>query len=399
MTEQEALARGSKILVVSDVSDYLSSNISRKSKQPLTSGVTSLIHNLEQALGGEYTFLNLNPYSLKGDKSLFPVRWIPPRYPQFELAIPNPVTLWQTMRDFKPDAIFNVTPDGSIGRMAKLLCHFPGSRDSRDGRQLPYALAYTSNLDQYVSMWVEDFTKGWVNIPSEQFDPYFRLVFKGANKVMVPTKKSQDKLHRMGINNTVVLPRGVDTGTFRLPNETDANPYLRYDWYRNNPLPVFTFHGRVSLVKSIDEFLSLDTPNAYKIVIGEGPYRQVLERQFVDPQIHFLGARYGEDLASHIRYACLSFFPSKTDTWGQAVTEAMASGVPVIAYNTQGPGEIVIPGVTGELVPIGTRLSEVIPDAIKIDRVLCAQTTAAVYSWENTARILVQNLTQINWKN
>ncbi len=394
----EQLEKGSRILLISDITNQPPKTFFWKKRDPLSSGVNNLANQLEAGLKDDYKLLHLNMDSHDQDGPMFPVR-VPTLYPPVEIAIYNWTRLWQTMKDFHPDAIFNLTPEGSIGRVAKWLCHRPGMWNSQDGQKIPYSVAYTTNWDQYWSQWINDDTRGIINKPPESFQPFYSLVFKGADTVLVPTPKYQEKLARMGIDNAVVWPRGVDTELFRPTQEGDCNPYEEYDWYRDNQLPIYIYFGRISTVKNIEDFLSLHTPDAHKIVIGDGPHKKRLERHFKnDPRIHFLGPLYGKKLANHIRHADLSFFPSMTDTFGQTIIQAQACGVPVIAYDVPGPGEIVIAKKTGMLADVGAPLSEVISDALKINRESCAQIAAERYPWSETTRILLENLHQIHWK-
>ena len=395
--ESNPLARGAKILFVCD---SIGSNLGPpkpKYGEPWTNGVSNMVRYIIDELRGNYKIFVLHPYMQDGNSDVFK-RFTLPRYPQVELAIPNPFRTWKIIRNFEPDAIFIITPDGPLGRTAKLLCHFPGSRFTKNGRTIPYVLAYTTNLDDYLSLYISHHTGGLIKFPSKTFHSLYKLTFRGANKVLVPTRKYQVKLHLMGIDKTAILPRGVASVLFRPIQTTDRNPYYQYTWFRKNPLPIYLYHGRVSLLKGIENFLSLHTPCAYKVVIGEGPYRKTLERKFIGSSVRFLGARYDEELAAHIRFADLSFFPSKTDTWGQAITEAGASGIPVIAYDTPGPGEIIIPGITGVLIQPDSSLGEGIHEGIRMNRELCAQTVVARYSWKQTARTFINNLPRIAWK-
>jgi glycosyltransferase involved in cell wall biosynthesis len=106
------------------------------------------------------------------------------------------------------------------------------------------------------------------------------------------------------------------------------------------------YMGRVSIEKGLDDFLSLDLPGS-KVVIGGGPDLARLQEDY--PDAHFLGPRYGEELAGLLSSADVFVFPSRTDTLGLVMLEAMACGVPVAAYRVPGPQDVVRDGYTGAL--------------------------------------------------
>jgi glycosyltransferase involved in cell wall biosynthesis len=108
--------------------------------------------------------------------------------------------------------------------------------------------------------------------------------------------------------------------------------------------PIFLYVGRVAVEKNIEAFLELDLPGI-KWVVGDGPARRELERRFADAQ--FLGTKTGEELAWHYRQADVFVFPSRTDTFGLVMLEAMACGTPVAAFPVTGPIDVVEPGISG----------------------------------------------------
>jgi glycosyltransferase involved in cell wall biosynthesis len=130
--------------------------------------------------------------------------------------------------------------------------------------------------------------------------------------------------------------RCVDTGLFHADEKRSGEL----------PRPIFAYIGRVAVEKNIEAFLELDLPGS-KWVVGDGPARASLERRY--PAARFLGMKSGEELAWHYRQADVFVFPSRTDTFGLVMLEAMACGTPVAAYPVSGPIDVVTPGVTGIL--------------------------------------------------
>ena len=146
---------------------------------------------------------------------------------------------------------------------------------------------------------------------------------------MVATPTLRRELEDQGFTNVVDWSRGVDTELFRPRN----------DHALNLPRPIYLYVGRVAIEKNIEAFLRLDLPMGSKVVVGDGP--QMIELQARYPEVSFTGAKHGEDLARHYASADVFVFPSKTDTFGLVMLEALASGVPVAAYPVPGPNDVV----------------------------------------------------------
>jgi glycosyltransferase involved in cell wall biosynthesis len=152
-----------------------------------------------------------------------------------------------------------------------------------------------------------------------------------------------------------------------------------------DPRPVFIFVGRVAVEKSVEDFLQLDLPGT-KYVVGDGPARAALERAY--PDARFTGYRFGEELAALLGAADVFVFPSRTDTFGVVMLEAMACGLPVAAYPVTGPIDVVRHGVTGML---DDDLRRAALGALRLDREACRRAAAAC-SWEEATRQFFGNL-------
>jgi glycosyltransferase involved in cell wall biosynthesis len=153
---------------------------------------------------------------------------------------------------------------------------------------------------------------------------------------MVSTPTMQQRLQSRGFGNIVRWQRGVDTNLFRPRDKA----FLKL------PRPVAVYVGRVAVEKNLDAFLRMPWRGS-KLVIGDGPQRERLQAR--NPDVHFSGYRFGEDLARHLAAADIMVFPSLTDTFGLVNLEAMACGVPVAAFPVAGPIDVVEDGVTGAL--------------------------------------------------
>ena len=144
---------------------------------------------------------------------------------------------------------------------------------------------------------------------------------------MAATPALAAELRTRGFRNVVLWSRGVDTSLFH-PRSADLCL----------PMPVFLCVGRVAVEKNLEAFLDLDLPGT-KLIVGDGPARAALERKY--PDAVFLGARHGEELAEIYAASDIFVFPSKTDTFGLVLLEALASGLPVAAFPVTGPRDVI----------------------------------------------------------
>jgi UDP-2,3-diacylglucosamine pyrophosphatase LpxH len=196
-----------------------------------------------------------------------------------------------------------------------------------------------------------------------------------AKAMMVATHAIRADLERRGFRNLVMWTRGVDTALFR------PGPQLPTGWTQ----PVFMYVGRVAVEKNIEAFLSLDLPGT-KVVVSDGPQRAALERRF--PAAVFTGAKIGEELAAHFRSADVFVFPSRTDTFGLVLLEAMASGTPAAAFPVTGPIDVVVQGKSGVL---SDDLRTAALAALTLRRDVVRQ-HALHFSWERATTQFLDNL-------
>ena len=181
---------------------------------------------------------------------------------------------------------------------------------------------------------------------------------------MVATQPLADELAQKGMKNLVLWSRGVDTELFR----------PRAKSLITEPRPVFAYLGRVAVEKNVESFLKLDLPGT-KYVIGDGPDLAEMKRRY--PAVKFAGFKTGDDLAQHLAAADVFVFPSRTDTFGLVVIEALACGVPVVAYPVRGPLDIIEDGETGCL---DEDLQAAAVRALAIDPYKCRK-GALKYTW------------------
>ena len=261
-----------------------------------------------EALGVHVTFLNYEG-----------LRTLPlPNYPEIRLAVPRPSEIAERIKAARPDAI-HIATEGTIGHLVRRYCLAAG---------LPFTTSFHTRLPEYLSVRMP-FPERWAWA-------FLRRFHAPSAGVMVATPALAAELERRRFANVMVSPLGVDTGLFR--------PRLHADLGLKRP--VFLSVGRLAIEKNIEAFLALDLPGT-KVVVGDGPQRAELEKQC--PDAVFLGMKRGEELARIYAAADAFVFPSRTDTFGLVLLEALASGVPVAAYPVTGPRDVIGSAPVGAL--------------------------------------------------
>ena len=232
-----------------------------------------------------------------------------PGYPGIRVALPEPTRIAALIAEANPDSI-HIATEGPIGLLVRRYCR----KHAR-----PFTTSFHTRFPDYISARAP--------IPEAWIWAALRWFHSASRAVMAATPALADELRQRGFRNVVLWPRGVDIGLFH-PRETD----LRL------PRPIFLSVGRIAVEKNLDAFLSLDLPGT-KVVVGDGPARATLERTY--PDAVFLGAQAGEQLAATYAAADVFVFPSRTDTFGLVLLEALASGVPVAAFPAAGPRDVI----------------------------------------------------------
>jgi glycosyltransferase involved in cell wall biosynthesis len=199
---------------------------------------------------------------------------------------------------------------------------------------------------------------------------------------MVPTPSIGGELAARGFDNCVIWPRGVNLERFTPEGERAERTG------RAKTEPLFMYIGRVAVEKNIRAFLDLDLPGE-KWVVGGGPDLERLRRQY--PGVHFAGPQAHADLARYYRAADVFVFPSRTDTFGLVLLEALACGVPVAAFPVAGPIDVIGNSGPGAL---DNDLRAAALKALHVPRE-AARTHALQYSWNQVARLFLSYLAPI----
>lgn len=296
-----------------------------------------------------------------------------PRYPHLKMGVPSKrrlVELWTLQR---PDLV-HIATEGPLGwsalQAAQLL-------------KLPVVSDFRTNFHAYSA----HYGVGWLKKP---IVGYLRKFHNRTLCTMVPTEALRRDLAAAGFENLQVVARGVDTRRFGPMKRSVA---LRRTWGADEGTRVVTCVGRLAPEKNLGLLLAAYAamrradPSLKLVLVGDGPARDALREAC--PDAVFAGLRSGEDLAAHFASADLFLFPSRTETFGNVVPEAMASGLAVLAYDLAAAGELITPGVDGLLAPDGNErafvdqaltLARNPAFAAQLGRQACA--TAARLGWE-----------------
>ena len=277
-----------------------------------------------------------------------------PTYPEIRLALLPGRRLRRALDQYAPDAI-HVATEGPLGIAARRFC---------TRARLAFTTSYHTQFPQYV--------RKRVPIPESWSYAYLRGHHGAARRTLVATEQQRRNLVENGFDNVVIWSRGVDTDLFR----PCGREHLRW------PRPIWIYVGRVAVEKNLEAFLAADLPGA-KIVVGDGPDLAKLRQRFATA--HFVGYKFGDELARHLSSADVFVFPSRTDTFGLVMLEAMACGTPVAAYPVTGPIDVVRDGYSGRLDEDLTRAALA---ALEIPREQCRR-AALEHTWERaTAQFL-----------
>lgn len=286
--------------------------------------------------------------------------WPCPTYPEIRLAMGCGSRLSRLLDDFQPEAM-HIATEGPLGLAARSYCRRQG---------LPYTTSFHTRFPEYVHMRFK--------VPLSWSYALLRWFHGGSHRVMVATPSLVEELTGRGFQNMVLWSRGVDTETFK-PGSKD---------FIQDSRPIFLYAGRVAVEKSIEDFLAADLPGT-KYVVGDGPQRVLLEQKY--PDVRFVGYKTGPELASYIAASDVFVFPSRTDTFGLVVLEALACGVPVAAYPVQGPKDVL---TDPKVACLSEDLRQAATDALKLDPEDCRR-FALRFTWERCATQFLGHLAPI----
>ena len=283
-----------------------------------------------------------------------------PSYPDLRVALPYQAKLARLIAEARPDSI-HIATEGPIGLSARRYCRKHG---------LPFTTSFHTRFPDYISARLP--------VPESLIWAAMRWFHGAGQAVMAATPALAVELRGRGFRNVVLWPRGVDTGHFH-PRAVDLGL----------PRPIFLCVGRVAVEKNLEAFLDLDLPGT-KVVVGDGPALGALAAKY--PQAVFPGAQQGEELAQTYAAADVFVFPSKTDTFGLVLLEALASGLPVAAFPVTGPRDVIGAAPVGAL---NEDLRAACLSALTVSPQACFD-FATRHTWQASARAFVENISDIS---
>jgi len=280
-----------------------------------------------------------------------------PTYNEIKLALATRRAVTKRLEGAAIDHI-HIATEGPVGLATRRHC----MRAKRI-----FTTSYHTRFPEYIS--------ARTRIPEALTYALLRRFHNASAGVMVSTASLANDLAKRGFERLMPWSRGVDHELFS-PTKAAVLDF---------PRPVFLYAGRLAPEKNVEAFLGLDLPGS-KIVVGDGPSRRALEENY--PKAHFLGAKAADALAVLYASADVFVFPSRTDTFGIVLIEAMASGLPVAAYPVMGPLDVV--GKSGVGV-LNEDLRAACLAALDVPREK-ARAHALTYTWANSARQFLDNI-------
>ena len=295
-----------------------------------------------------------------------------PGYPSLRFGLPAAHALRAAWLVDRPD-IVQVVTEGPLGASAVTAAQRLG---------IPVVTEFHTHFDAYSGYY----RMGWLQ---RIVAAHLMRLHRRSNATLVPTAELAASLSARGVSNPQVVARGIDTRRF---NPQARNAALRATWGASNDTPVVAYVGRVAAEKNLalvfDAFdaIARRVPSARLLIVGDGPARASWQARY--PQHLFAGMRSGTDLAAHYASADLFLFPSLTETYGNVTLEALASGLPVVAYRQAAAAEVIASGENGYVATPG--------DAADFIRAAVALAAAPVASPDWRARI-VASVAHLSW--
>jgi glycosyltransferase involved in cell wall biosynthesis len=296
---------------------------------------------------------------------LFKHRFPLPLYPEVPMVLFPRKTMREIFKREKPDAV-HIATEWTLGLSARSICL---------RNNIPYTSSYHTNFPLYAAHY---FKYGYLLSPIASL--YMKWFHHASQALMVSTKTLQRKLLDEGFKNVVVWPFGIDTEFFKkneskIPEEAKELEH-----------PIFVYFGRVCKEKGVSEFINASLPGT-KLIIGDGPLRKELEANHGD-RVKFVGYKKGQELVNWLSACDVCVFPSRTETFGLVVLEALSCGLPVAAHNALGPSDIITNGVDGYL---DDDLARAALNCTSLSADECRK-KASQYPWDASADIFTQHI-------
>lgn len=293
-----------------------------------------------------------------------------PNYSEIRLSISRYKTVAQHIENIAPDCI-HIATEGTLGWQARRWCK---------ANKFTFTTSYHTQFPDYVAARFP--------VSREWIYPLLRKFHSSGSACLVPTQNVQDELESKGFKSVVRWSRGVDAKQFK-PNTRLKN---------NLGCPRLLYVGRLAVEKNIEAFLKLNVVGD-KVIVGDGPAKFELERKF--PEATFLGKLEGQELVDLYSSCDVFVFPSRTDTFGIVLLEALACGLPVAAYPVTGPIDVVGPSIQQgcvfgcEVAVLDENLADAIVRARMLSSIKCRK-YAEAQSWEVSAAQFYGHILNVN---
>ncbi len=321
------------------------------------SGVVTWLINTKKHLEARgFTVTIIYP----GQFTSFPL----PTYPEIKISLLTRKKMEEMIRESAPDYI-HIATEGPLGLTARAACL---------KNNWKFTTFYHTRMPEYLSIRFKAL-KG----PTYQ---YMRWFHNASTGTMVSTASLKAELERKRFKHIALVPLGVDIREYQKNPAAQVPPGLKK--------PIFVYLGRIAPEKNLEAFLECNLPGS-KLIIGDGPARIALEEKYKE-RATFVGYKKGTELADLLSVSDVFVFPSKTDTFGLTIIEALACGLPVAAYDVQGPNDIITNGEDGFL---GEDLETNAKKCLALGPEKCIQ-KAQKYTWENSVQTFVENLVRID---
>ena len=287
---------------------------------------------------------------------LFKLRFSLPSYNEIKIVVTRQKTLKNMIKSANADHI-HIATEGPLGFLARNIC-------------LKDDITFSTSFHTRFPEYIQKRTK----IPASFFYFFIRKFHNKAKKVLVPTPSMQEELIKRKFKNTEIWSRGVNHEKFSKFNKLNLGKG-----------PIFSYIGRVATEKNVEAFLKIKIDGT-KVVVGDGPQLNSLKKKY--PDVNYVGYQHGQDLVDYYASSDVMVFPSLTDTFGNVITEANATGTPVAAFNVIGPKDIIVNGINGY---IGDDLKSNIINCINLDRTKSQEYTKK-FNWKECSRVFYDNI-------
>lgn len=285
-----------------------------------------------------------------------------PSYPEIRLSMTHWWALGRRIKTLQPFAV-HIATEGPLGIAARVFCVRRG---------IPFTTSFHTKFPEYVT--------ARTGLPVSWGYAVIRWFHGPSKGVLVATKSLRDELRGWGLFNLTPWTRGVKNDLFAPEKAHGVAQPL------DLPRPIYLYVGRVAVEKNLEAFLTLDLPGS-KLIVGDGPARAGLAKKF--PDAHFVGAKYGDELSAHYAGSDVFVFPSRTDTFGLVVIEALASGLPVAAFPVPGPKDILEDAPQAGVLDEDLRAAATKAADLSKDQ---ARAHALNFSWDQCCAMFLKNL-------